>query len=231
MAESGCAFGVIQFASSRRAQCVQHLVLLSTLPCVLGDWVVDQFEFIVKTLLEAEGFWVRQSQKVELTKEEKAELGNPNMPRPEIDLVAYKVTDNTVLVMEVKSYLDSGAGVTLNDINNNTTKPVGGYKLLTSEPYRKQVLKSLSSQLLQAGLIGQDTKFRFGLALGHVKEKQAVEIRKYLDGIGWMFWSQQDIREKVEALADRGYENSAVVLTAKILLRGGKKASTSGGKG
>jgi len=192
---------------------------------------MDQFEFIVKTLLEAEGYWVRQSQKVELTREEKVKLENPYMPRPEIDLVAYKVTDNTVLVMEVKSYLDSGAGVTLNDIKNNTEKAVGGYKLLTCEPYREQVLKSLRSQLLEAGLIGKETRFKFGLALGHVKDKQAAEIRNYLEGIGWEFWSQQDIRKKVEALADRGYENSAVVLTAKILLRGKEKANTSVGEG
>ena len=188
---------------------------------------MDQFEFIVKTLLEAEGYWLRQSQKVELTKAEKIKLGNPTMPRPEIDLVAYKAKDNTVLVMEVKSYLDSSAGETLKDINKNTEKPSEGYKLLTCTPYRDQVVECLRSQMLEAGLIRQDTKFGFGLALGHVKEAQAVEIRKYLDGIGWVFWSQQDIREKVEALADRGYENSAVVLTAKILLRGKKKVNSS----
>lgn len=50
---------------------------------------MDYFESICKTLLEDEGYWVRQSYKVELSKEQKRKLGKPSLPRPEIDLIAF----------------------------------------------------------------------------------------------------------------------------------------------
>ncbi len=68
---------------------------------------MDHFESIIKTLLENDGFWVRQSFKVNLTKEEKRDIGKHTIPRPEIDLLAYKPNENIVLAIEAKSYLDS----------------------------------------------------------------------------------------------------------------------------
>ena len=71
---------------------------------------MDYFENIVKTILESEGYWVRQLFKVDLSPEQKRRIGKATMPRPEIDLLAFKPTENTVVAMEVKSYLNS-AGV------------------------------------------------------------------------------------------------------------------------
>lgn len=68
---------------------------------------MDYFESIIKTLLESESYWVRQSFKVNLTKEEKRNVGKHTIPRPEIDLLAYKSNQNKVLAIEVKSFLDS----------------------------------------------------------------------------------------------------------------------------
>ena len=68
---------------------------------------MDHFESIIKTLLEAEGYWVRQSFKVNLTKEEKRQIGKPSIPRPEIDLLALHFARNEVLAFEAKSFLDS----------------------------------------------------------------------------------------------------------------------------
>jgi len=47
---------------------------------------MDHFESIMCTLLEAEGYWVRRSFKVNVTKKEKRHVGKPSIPRPEIDL-------------------------------------------------------------------------------------------------------------------------------------------------
>ena len=66
---------------------------------------MDHFEGIIKTLLEQEGYWVRQSFKINLTKQEKRDTGKPSMPRPEIDLLAFKQSRNEILAIEVKSFL------------------------------------------------------------------------------------------------------------------------------
>lgn len=68
---------------------------------------MDYFESIIKTLLESESYWVRQSFKVNLTKEEKRNVGKHTIPRSEIDLLAYKPNQNKILAIEVKSFLYS----------------------------------------------------------------------------------------------------------------------------
>ena len=63
---------------------------------------MDYFETLVKTVLEREGYWMIQSFKVDLTKEEKRELGRPTTPRPEIDLLAFSPVKDQLMVIEVK---------------------------------------------------------------------------------------------------------------------------------
>jgi|NGEPerStandDraft_6_1074524.scaffolds.fasta_scaffold44792_3 hypothetical protein len=70
---------------------------------------MDNFEGIIRTLLEADHFWVQSSFKVELTPEERRHSGKHSMPRPELDLLALNFEQNEVLVAEAKSFLDSPA--------------------------------------------------------------------------------------------------------------------------
>ncbi len=58
---------------------------------------MDYFEAIVKTLLEDDGFWTRQSFKVNISKEDKRNIGKPTIPRPEIDLIAFKPASKEIL--------------------------------------------------------------------------------------------------------------------------------------
>jgi len=55
---------------------------------------MDSFEALIESLLEREGFWVRSSFKVNLTKADKRAISRPSCPRWEIDLVAYKSESN-----------------------------------------------------------------------------------------------------------------------------------------
>ena len=179
---------------------------------------MDYFEALVTTLLEHEGYWVRQSFKVNLTKVEKRSVGKPSIPRPEVDIVAFKPVTGVVLAQEVKSYLDS-AGVRLEALKEQHDEPEGRYKLFTSATYREAVLGRLKSDLEAAGMIQQGTTVRLGLVAGNVYQNKAEEIRSFLSAKGWFFWSPDDIKSRLKAMAEAGYENDPSVIAAKILER------------
>ena len=73
---------------------------------------MDAFEKLIAEILWAEGYWVRTSVRVNLTKEEKVRIGRYSSPRWELDVVRYRGRRNALQVIECKSYLDS-RGVTL----------------------------------------------------------------------------------------------------------------------
>ena len=100
---------------------------------------MDHFESIISTLLEADGYWVRRSFKVNVTKEEKRQIGKHSIPRPEIDLLAFNFSSNKVFAVEAKSFLDS-PGVKLSQLQEVHEVPKGRYKLFTSSRYRSIVL-------------------------------------------------------------------------------------------
>jgi hypothetical protein len=179
---------------------------------------VDHFEAVVHTLLESEGYWVRSSYRVALSKEQKRETGKASIPRPEIDLLALHVKRNEVLLLEVKSYLDS-PGVKLADLSKEHDTAEGRYKLFTSKKYRSIVIGCLQQQLLDAGAINEATTLKLGLAAGKVYQGRSEALRAHLEAVGCFFWLPQDIRSKVAALADGPYENNATTITAKVLLR------------
>jgi hypothetical protein len=179
---------------------------------------MDHFEAVVHTLLEAEGYWVRSSYRVALSKEQKRNTGKPSIPRPEIDLLALHVKRNEVLALEVKSYLDS-PGVKLADLAKEHDTAEGRYKLFTSKKYRTIVLDCLKHQLLDVGAINERTNIRLGLAAGKVYQGRSEPLRAHLDAAGCFFWSPEEIRSKVHTLAEGPYENNATTITAKVLLK------------
>ena len=63
---------------------------------------MDAFEQLVSEILWMDGYWVRTSVKVELTKKEKKAIGRPSSPRWELDIVAYSGRDNLLRVVECK---------------------------------------------------------------------------------------------------------------------------------
>lgn len=175
---------------------------------------MDHFENIISTLLEAEGYWVRRSFKINVTKEEKRLIGKHSIPRPEIDLLAFKFSANEVLALEAKSFLDS-FGVSFEQLQEKHEVPKGRYKLFTSGNYRSIVLSRLLSDLVACGMADADTK----IAAGKIYQNRSDSMRELMSDQNWFFWSPEDIYRKVEALAKRGYENDPAIITAKILMR------------
>lgn len=179
---------------------------------------MDHFEEIVAFLLEADGYWTRRSYKVDVTKEEKRQIGKPSIPRPEIDLLAFNFRKNEIVAFEAKSYLDS-YGVKLKDLIESHEVPTGGYKLFTCAQYQRIVLTRLLLEFVASGMANAQTSITLGLAAGNVYRNDALGILQHFNSKGWVFWSPTDIKTKVTALAARGYENNAAVITAKILMR------------
>jgi hypothetical protein len=179
---------------------------------------MDHFENIVATLLEADGYWVRQSFKVSLTKDEKVRIGKHSIPRPEIDLLALKLDRSEIIALEAKSFLDS-PGVDLAELKETHEQPTGRYKLFTCERYRTIVLDRLLADLVALGMATPKTRIRLGLAAGKVRSGQAESLEAFMQERQWELWSPDLIKQKVEALARRGYENDPAIITAKILMR------------
>ncbi len=178
---------------------------------------MDNFEGIIRTLLEADHFWVQSSFKVDLRLEEKRHIGKHSMPRPELDLLALNFEQNEVLVVEAKSFLDS-PGVRVEDLEQEHDTPEGRYKLFTSERYRTTVFKRLLLQLCSNGMANAETTITLALAAGKVYRNRTAELQELFLTKGFIFWSPEEIKEKVTALAKRGYENDPAIITAKILL-------------
>ena len=44
-------------------------------------------------------------------------------------------------------------------------------------------------------------------------------MQEYFDAKGWLFWGPSLIKSKILELAEKGYENNAVTIAAKILTR------------
>jgi hypothetical protein len=106
---------------------------------------MDAFEQLVSEILWMEGYWVRTSVKVELTKDEKRQIGRPSSPRWELDIVAYSGRENLLKIVECKSYLDS-RGVALRAFDGSDDKSAERFKLFTDERLRAVVFERLAER-------------------------------------------------------------------------------------
>lgn len=176
---------------------------------------MDYFEATIARILEARDYWVRENVRVALTKDVKKALGNPSMPRCEIDIVAYRPVANELVLFEVKSYLDSN-GVQPQDLLR-TEWHENRYKLLTLPDLQCAVKDALLEDYKARGLIPTDVRVRFGLAAGHVQERFDAQVRQIARERDWEYLGPIEIADAIRGFAKLGYENSPFVLTAKIL--------------
>lgn len=178
---------------------------------------MDAFEHIVATVLEREGFWVRTTFKVELTKEDKVEIGRPSSPRWELDVIGYRPGDNLLRVVECKSYLDS-RGVSFSAFKPGS-KGASRYKLFTEPITREVVLNRLVAQLCESNTVRESPTLELCLAAGKVVASEANLLQMHFDANSWKLFGPEWMREQLRAVAEEGYDNAIAAVTAKLLLR------------
>lgn len=181
---------------------------------------MDQFERLVATLLEADGYWVRQSHRIKLTSEEKAEIeSHHTSPRVEIDLIAYKPATNDLQIIEVKSFHDSDSGVTCSDIDGTNSNSDKKYPLVRNPARRELTQRLVLRDLQDQGLVTSTAVPSYCLVLGKASPGESNKIRNYLLSIMWRYWGPEDIKARLQKLAKTGYRDDLVYFTAKSLLR------------
>jgi hypothetical protein len=178
---------------------------------------MDAFESVVAALLERRGYWTRTSVKVELTKEEKRLIGRPSSPRWEIDVIAYKGSANSLLVVECKSYLNS-YGVKLSGFDGSSELDASRYKLFNDEVLRNTVFQRLSTQLVEAGFCPKPPKITLCLVAGNIY-KDAEPIKDHFKKNGWELWDAEWLKNELEILSNSGYDNTVVAIVSKLLLK------------
>jgi len=183
---------------------------------------MNAFEDIVKQYLEAEGYWVRHSVKLEISPTDKKTIGLPSMPRPEIDLVALNVKENELLLVEVKSFLDS-YGVYFGDSEIGVFPPESWaakrYRLFANSTFREVVSRRLKEEFLKKGLINEKTKINYALAAGKFHtSKDESDTEAFFSRRGWKLFTPKMIKDKIRELAKRGYEDNLATITAKLIL-------------
>ncbi len=182
---------------------------------------MDAFEQLIASLLERDGFWVRSSVKVKLTKEEKVAIKRHSSPRWELDLVAYKGSTNELWVVECKSYLDS-SGVSMAAFDGTNKKFAGRFKLFNDDELRKIVFARLIHQLTEElGACAPNPSIKLVLAAGRISnESHRTKLVMHFQQRGWLLWDPHEIRNRLLTLADESYENAIASVVSKILLRG-----------
>jgi hypothetical protein len=175
---------------------------------------MDVFESVIATIVEREGFRVRTSFKVKLTKEEKREISRPSSPRWEIDVLAYRPGDNLLWAVECKSYLDS-RGVTRHGFSPGRSR----LKLFNDATLREVVFRRLTAQLEEEKSIRPGAKVQLCLVAGKIVKSDMEWLQSHFDANGWLLYSPSWISERLHLLAQGGYDNAVAAVTAKMLLR------------
>lgn len=178
---------------------------------------MDAFETVVAAILQSEGFWTRTSVKVELTKEEKREIGRPTSPRWELDVVGYRGSENEVRVVECRSFLDS-AGVKCAAFDGSRPDLEKRYKLFRDNNLRRVVLNRLTQQLVGAGFCAKDPAVQLCLAAGKISGDQDW-LTQHFEDQEWLLYTPDRLRDELRQLSDRGYENDVATIVSKLLQR------------
>ena len=181
---------------------------------------MEAFEAIVADALRDDGYWCQTNYRVDwgsLENKERAQA-NRSEPRIEIDVLAYKPSKRELLVVECKSFQDSG-GADLRDPIGVRERGRERYKLFTNPARREVVLHLLIEQLRQSGLIDEGpVDIQLALAFSKIKrnasyERDSIEI----EDRGWRLLTPQFIGEKLQSAMRKGYVNSEAIVVAKLI--------------
>jgi hypothetical protein len=186
---------------------------------------MNAFEELVASLLRRQGYWTQIGYKVDIDKATKRRLGKWSMPRPEIDIVAYKPALNELLWVECKTYLHS-RGVHMGHVAPGTA----AIDVFAYPKFRKTVTDKLISQMQREGLVRGKPRVSYCLAAAHVTSRPERErLRSYFKKQGWQLWDEDWIGQELRKLGDLGYEDEIAVVVAQLLDR--TKPTVSNGTG
>jgi hypothetical protein len=147
----------------------------------------------------------------------KLELGKPSLPRPQLDVVAFKPSTNEILVVECKSYLDS-YGVRFEHFHGQDDAEKDVYKMFNRRRLREVVIATLIEQLRSEGLISSaKPTVRLVLVAGNIYAGSESKLRRLFADNGWSLVTPQEVADGLRAFADRGYENDLITLVTKLL--------------
>ena len=183
---------------------------------------MDAFEELVAEVLRADGYWVHQGYKLDLSREQKQALGNPSMPRPEIDLVAYNAGTGELLSLECKSYFDSG-GVHARDLlprGRNAQR----YKMFVNADLRSIVLRRLTEQLVESGSVVGRPMPKLGMIYGYATPSNTALLEQHFAENGWELYGPDWLKDHLQKMALRSYDNQVASVVAKLLLPRGAAA-------
>jgi hypothetical protein len=178
---------------------------------------MDAFESVVAALLERKGYWTRTSVKVDLTKEEKRQIGRPSSPRWEIDVIAYKGFTNSLLAVECKSYLNSH-GVRYSAFDGSSETHADRFKLFNDEQLRNVVFNRLLEQLVEEGFCPSRPNITLCLVAGKIYQ-DSKPIKEHFKKNGWELWDADWLQNELEILSKSKYDDTVVAITSKLLRR------------
>ena len=178
---------------------------------------MDSFENLMGTLLEREGYWVKTSFKINLTKAEKVKIGRPTTPRWELDLVAYKPGQNELLIVECKSFLNS-AGVSFWSVVGKNEKGAKCYKLFNEPKTLTGIKRRLIQQLTATGACFKKPDVKLCLAAGKIRNGENRQLlQAHFDKKGWLLFDQEWLKEKLEEYSKSDYENDVAAIVTKLM--------------
>jgi hypothetical protein len=180
---------------------------------------MNAFEHIAARFFEARGYWTRVGVKIDVTKAEKCAVENSSMPRPEVDVVAFKPDPNELLIVECKSYLDS-PGVRVESFIGKKSVHQDRFKLFTRPKLRELITEKLLAQLRKEGLLlAKSPTVRYGVVAGKIKRGDESKLRALFTDNHWLLITPSDLAQGLREFAARGYEDDIITMVVKVLER------------
>jgi hypothetical protein len=171
---------------------------------------------LIQTLLERDGFWVRPSFKVELTKSDKLSIGHLTCPRWEIDILAYRAATNELWFVECKSKLDSW-GIRFCDFTKQSSN---GYRFFTDANLRKVVTNRVVAQLEEQGACIPAPATTICLAAGKIRnEADRHNLRDHFKQNGWVLLDEEWISKALREVSKSSYEDDVARVVVTFLLK------------
>jgi hypothetical protein len=177
---------------------------------------MDAFEQIVARVFDRDGYWIKQSFKVDLTGDEKRRIGTHSMPRPEIDLLAFRPGENLVHVIECKSYLDN-PGVTVKSFQNGIAQE--RFKIFNDSNRRQIIFDALRRQLTKDKICSDGVNLKLGLVTGKIRQNERAALKQFFQEKGWRLWDDEWLSDRLKKFSKDLYEDSIVDMTVKIISR------------